>query len=96
MVIFPPHNNACLMCVMNFICSALCSISEYRKMPLEKPKSKMTEQSKSFTSFTELCPACGTILPLPGAEPYVQCRKCPYKIDACGRDSAKFCFVYSI
>ncbi|XP_048376077.1 DNA-directed RNA polymerase I subunit RPA12 isoform X1 [Stegostoma tigrinum] len=33
-----------------------------------------------FQCDPDFCPECGTILPLPGPEDYVVCRKCDFKI----------------
>ncbi|XP_051899922.1 LOW QUALITY PROTEIN: DNA-directed RNA polymerase I subunit RPA12, partial [Pristis pectinata] len=33
-----------------------------------------------FESDPDFCPECGTILPLPGLEQYVVCRRCDFQI----------------
>ncbi|KAL5012002.1 hypothetical protein ScPMuIL_010553 [Solemya velum] len=36
---------------------------------------------KIFTTDLDFCPDCGTVLPLPGLEDVVTCKKCGYQID---------------
>lgn len=41
----------------------------------------MTEKKKAvFTSDLDFCPECGTVLPLPGLQDLVSCKKCQYQI----------------
>lgn len=37
-----------------------------------------------FTSDLDFCPDCGTVLPLPGMEDIIVCRKCDYRVDVAG------------
>lgn len=39
------------------------------------------QSSESFVSDTDFCKVCGSVLPLPGHEDVVQCRRCNTKID---------------
>ena len=44
----------------------------------------MTSKGAIFTSDPEFCPDCGTILPIPGLEDYVVCKKCGYNVEVSG------------
>ncbi|ESO96928.1 hypothetical protein LOTGIDRAFT_203779 [Lottia gigantea] len=39
------------------------------------------DSSSVFETDLNFCPDCGTILPLPSKEEFVQCVKCRYKLD---------------
>ncbi|KAK7477874.1 hypothetical protein BaRGS_00030870 [Batillaria attramentaria] len=36
---------------------------------------------KLFTSDLDFCPDCGTVLPLPGLDDVIVCRKCDYRVE---------------
>jgi DNA-directed RNA polymerase I subunit RPA12 len=38
-----------------------------------------------FTSDLDFCPDCGTVLPLPGLQSLVTCKKCQYQIKVEGK-----------
>ena len=42
---------------------------------------KIMASKSTFAGDPEFCPECGTILPLPGSELTVTCRRCGYKVD---------------
>ncbi|XP_025113199.1 DNA-directed RNA polymerase I subunit RPA12-like [Pomacea canaliculata] len=41
----------------------------------------MLRQTSLFQSDLDFCPDCGTVLPLPGVEDMVACRRCDYRVD---------------
>lgn len=48
----------------------------------------MASNHKIFTSDPEFCPDCGTILPVPGVEDLVVCKKCAYSVPVEGIDGS--------
>ena len=48
----------------------------------------VTKGTKVFETDLDVCPQCGTVLPLPGMEDVVTCKLCGFQIDVTGIDIA--------
>lgn len=44
----------------------------------------MSVKKSAFKTDLDFCPECGTVLPLPGLEDVVTCKRCAYQIDVRG------------